>query len=201
MRSDVWPALHRLQMTYASVRRYEINRLLGGGRTPVVRNVSAALARLTLITQQRPDLTVLSRMLEHDLFLHGAILTINIDAVLQVVGGNRPDRGNPEQYREGGACDPLRAAQEVIGTLDEFGERPAFTSHCDIAADGTHTIELDGTRREIPPWGRWALRAASWHAAADKRAPPPRAFTYGCSVTWSRCAPESLATRGPGSSH
>ncbi len=162
---DSWEGLQRLGVTYASVRRYEFNRLLSNQRPPALRNVSAALARLTLITHDRPDLTVLSRYLEHDLFLHGAVLTIDLDAVLELAGADRPDRQVQPAPRDDGSCNPAEAARDVIGTLHQYGRPAAFTGYCDIAADGTHAIELDGDRREIPPWGRWPLRAACWLSA------------------------------------
>jgi hypothetical protein len=167
---DAWQGIHRLGVTYTSVRRYEFNRLLSGDHPPAVRNVSAALARLTMISHDRPDLTVLSRYLEHDLFLHGAILTIDIDAVLSILGADHADHTAQRVHRDQGACNPAEAARDVVGTLHEFG-RPTFAGYCDIAADGTHAVELDGDRREIPPWGRWPLRAACW--LSDTTSSPP----------------------------
>jgi hypothetical protein len=168
---DSREGLQSLGVTYASVRRYEFNRLLSNQRPPALRNVSAALARLTLITHDRPDLTVLSRYLEHDLFLHGAVLTIDVESVLELAGANRPDRQVQPAPHGDRSCNPAEAARDVIGTLHQYGRPAAFTGYCDIAADGTHAIELDGDLREIPPWARWPLRAACWLSATGTAKP------------------------------
>lgn len=167
-----WLKLDHMTASYSGARLYETRHLLARTRPPQRRNVAAALARICLLARTKSELNILARLLEHDVFLHGAVLTIDIDAVLQIIRDN--DHHDLERLPEPDSSahsDPVLAARTILTTTHEFMKPQEFRA-CDVAADGSHVIELNGTRRDIPAWLRWPLRAAVWHQTPTERQRP-----------------------------
>lgn len=159
-------AVTRLGLAYDGARA-EIKPLLPSPSGSARRNLAGAVARLALISTCRPDISVLCRYLEHDVFLHNGLLHVDVDRVAEILSSDNPfharTRPRHRTVTDGLAhSDPERAGRLVLSLpADPWGRRH-HSGEVDVAADGTHFIREDGVQVNVPPWGRWPLRALVW---------------------------------------
>jgi len=142
--------------------------------------VTAAVARLALISSRPSDLSVFCRLLEEEVFLRGALLVCDPRAIAEL-------------FQPGGPADPIIAelhhsrsdpmhADPRLALANLFQFASAEPEPRLFARDGSHVLLTDATQAPIPPWHRWTARASAHLADLRTGDPDLSAKTLHMSV-------------------
>lgn len=171
-RSPEYAAVLQLTLTYESVFAV-IERVLGIPKLEA-RGVQAAVAYLSLISATAPDLSVLLRHLEEDVFLRGGLLVVDPQQVAERVATLRADHHFSAAHRTGtehdNDPDPGRGVSILVSHLRQ-AERKEFTTSqmASAAIDGSTLVSGSGSILHVPSWWRWTIRAAAAMEADSPR--------------------------------
>lgn len=175
--SPEYAAVLQLTLTYESSLEV-VHRLLGGPRIEA-RGVLAAVAYLALISDSGPDLSVLLRHLEEDVFVRGGLLIVDPHKVTERIAELHADQRLGMGRRTGTEHDtnpdPRRGVGLLISQLRR-AERDAFDASANVVAadDGSTLVAGCGSTVHVPPWWRWTVRAA---AVSERETSPPNPRT------------------------
>lgn len=142
--------------------------------------VTAAVARLALISSRPSDLSVFCRLLEEEVFLRGALLVCDPRAIAELFQPGGPaDPIIAELHHN--RSDPLHANPRLaLADLIQLGSsQPAPVL---FARDGSHVLLDDGTQAPIPPWHRWTACACAYLADIETGDPGVSASTLRMSA-------------------
>ncbi|MBF6621661.1 MAG: hypothetical protein ITG02_15705 [Patulibacter sp.] len=142
--------------------------------------VTAAVARLALVSSRPSDLSVFCRLLEEEVFLRGGLLVCDPGAIAELFRPGGPaDPIIAELHHS--RSDPLHANPRLaLADLVQLGSNqppPVL-----FARDGSHVVLDDGTQAPIPPWHRWTARASAYLADLETDDPGTRPIALSMSA-------------------
>jgi hypothetical protein len=130
---------------------------------PDLRDVLAAVARVTMIDRDPRNLAVFLRFLEETVWWSGGLVTFDIDAIAAAV--NPPDPADrvapPARYDpfEPRPANPQHAARYEIART-RSGRQLTSAVAVDTTPDGGTLVLANGHKVTVPFESRWAVRAA-----------------------------------------